>query len=156
MQTAVPSRENVVTYLDLKKRVEMLVSMAELYETQLSVHYLHRNLPVEELAALYVAADVMLVTPFRDGMNLVAKEYVASRTDETGTLVLSEFTGAAVELGSALLVNPHDVDGVSSALSRALRMPRAEAGRRMRRLRSVVKGHDVFDWGREFLEAVEQ
>jgi trehalose 6-phosphate synthase len=158
VQTAVPSRERGVTYLDLKKRVEMLVGQinGEYADVgRVAIHYLHRNLPMEELAALYVAADVMLVTPFRDGMNLVAKEYVATRVDETGTLVLSEFTGAAVEMGNALLVNPHDVDAVSSSISRALRMPRAEMGRRMRRLRSAVRNHDVFDWGREFLEALE-
>jgi trehalose-6-phosphate synthase len=91
-----------------------------------AVHYLHRSLPLEELVALYVVADVMLVTPFRDGMNLVAKEYVASRMDDTGVLVLSEFTGAALELRQALVVNPHDIDGLSAALGQALRMPRAE------------------------------
>jgi len=159
VQTAVPSRENVVTYVDLKKRVEMLVGQinGEYADVgRVAVHYLHRNLPIEDLAALYVAADVMVVTPLRDGMNLVAKEYVATRIDDTGTLVLSEFTGAAVGLGSALIVNPHDVDGVSSAIGRALRMPPAEMARRMRRMRSAVQEHDVYDWGREFLEAVER
>jgi len=157
VQTAVPSRERVVTYLGLKERVEMLVgqingSFADV--GRVAVHYLHRNLPPEELVALYVAADVMLVTPFRDGMNLVAKEYVATRLDHSGVLVLSEFTGAAEELRQSLLVNPHDVDGLASTLRRALHMPRAEMTRRMRKLRATVRSHDVHDWGREFLGAL--
>ena len=84
------------------------------------MHYLHQSYPREEMAALYLAADVMLVTPLRDGMNLVAKEYVACRHDDDGALVLSEFAGAADELRQALLVNPHDIDGVKEALARAL------------------------------------
>jgi trehalose 6-phosphate synthase len=97
----------------------------------------------------------MLVTPFRDGMNLVAKEYVACRVDNTGVLVLSEFTGSALELKSAIIVNPHDVDGLSAAYVRALRLPRADMVRRMRSLRAVVKAHDVIDWGESFLRALE-
>src|SRR5437879_12419651 len=83
------------------------------------VRYLHQSFPRDEMAALYLAADVMLVTPLRDGMNLVAKEYVASRYDEGGTLVLSEFTGAADELAGAFLVNPHDIEGLKHAGARA-------------------------------------
>lgn len=157
VQTAVPSREHVVAYAGLKERVEGLVGringeFAEL--GRVAVHYLHRNLPPEELVSLYVAADVMLVTPFRDGMNLVAKEYVASRLDNTGVLVLSEFTGAARELRQALLVNPHDVDGLVGTLGRALRMPRSEVTRRMRKLRGAVRSYDVHMWGRDFLAAL--
>ena len=100
-----------------------------------AVHYLHHSYPREEMAALYAAADVMLVTPLRDGMNLVAKEYVACRFDERGTLILSEFTGAADELGSALLVNPHDIEGVKEAIVRAVRISPREAQRRMRSMR---------------------
>ena len=84
------------------------------------VHYLHRPVPRDELIAFFVAADVMLVTPLRDGMNLVAKEYVACRSDLGGALVLSEFTGAAAELRQAYLVNPHDLDGVKDAIEAAL------------------------------------
>ena len=96
----------------------------------------------------------MLVTPLRDGMNLVAKEYVACRHDDGGVLVLSEFTGAARELTSALLVNPHDIDGVKAAVVRALEMPPDEARRRMRTLRRHVKRHDVDQWAHEFLDAL--
>ena len=96
----------------------------------------------------------MLVTPLRDGMNLVAKEYVACRHDDGGVLVLSEFTGAARELTSALLVNPHDTDGVKAAVARALEMPPDEARRRMKTLRRHVKRHDVDQWAHEFLDAL--
>jgi trehalose 6-phosphate synthase len=157
VQTAVPSRERVATYTGLKERVEMLVGQinGEFADVgRVAVHYLHRSLPVDELVALYVVADVMLVTPFRDGMNLIAKEYVATRLDDTGVLVLSEFTGAALELRQALLVNPHDIDGLAAALNQALRMPRGDIRRRMRTLRAVVRAHDVQAWGRQFLEAL--
>src|SRR4029450_5556040 len=87
-----------------------------------AIHYLHHSYPREEMAALYRAADVMLVTSLRDGMNLVAKEYVACRLDETGALVLSEFTGAADELSGAFLVNPHDIDGLKQAILTAARI----------------------------------
>ena len=96
------------------------------------VHYLHQSYPREEMAALYLAADVMLVTSLRDGMNLVAKEYVACRFDETGALVLSEFTGAADELTGAFLVNPHDIEGLKETIVRAATCRPREARRRMR------------------------
>ena len=159
VQTAVPSRERVSTYSDLKERVEMLVGHinSEFGDVGRSaVHYFHRNLPPEELVAFYRLADVMLVTPLRDGMNLIAKEYVVTRTDDTGVLVLSEFTGSALELKTALLVNPHDIDGLSATLRRAIQMPQGEMRRRMRRLREVVRSHDVFDWGNKFLRALEE
>jgi trehalose 6-phosphate synthase len=118
------------------------------------VHYLHQSVGRDELIALYRAADVMVVTPLRDGMNLVCKEYVASRHGLDGTLVLSEFAGAAAELTSALLVNPHDLDGVKNALLRALTMDPAEEHRRMRVLRRQVLTHDVNRWARHFLAAL--
>src|SRR6185437_12675696 len=98
------------------------------------VHYLHRSLSPTQLAALYRAADVMMVTPLRDGMNLVAKEFAASRVDDRGVLVLSEFAGAATELDGALTVNPYDVDAVAASLLRALTMSAHEQRTRMRRL----------------------
>ena len=104
--------------------------------------------------AFFVAADVMLVTPLRDGMNLGAKEYVACRSEETGVLVLSEFAGAAGELSSALLVNPHDLDGMKDALAAALSMDLEESRRRMRALRRQVLTHDVDRWARSFLDAL--
>ena len=120
-----------------------------------AVHYLHQGLPREELAAFYVAADVMLVTPLRDGMNLVAKEYVACRVDGGGVLLLSEFTGAARELKSALLVNPYDIDGVKDQLRKALTMPVVDSRRRMRSLRRQVLTFDVDRWAADFLRELE-
>ncbi len=155
VQVAIPSRERVDAYRELKAVVEQYVGeingeFAELGRPP--VHYLHRSLSAEELVALYRAADVMLVTPFRDGMNLVAKEYVATKTDNSGVLVLSEFAGSAKELTSALLVNPHDIDGLESTLQTALNMPRSEQSRRMRAMRRVVKRNDVFNWANTFFE----
>jgi trehalose 6-phosphate synthase len=106
------------------------------------------------LIALYLAADVMLVTPVRDGMNLVAKEYVACRHDLGGTLVLSEFAGAAAELTSAFLVNPHDLDGIKNAIEQAITIEPEEGRRRMRALHRQVMTHDVQRWARSFLAAL--
>jgi trehalose 6-phosphate synthase len=157
VQLAVPSRERVTDYRDMRASIERLVGeingqFGELGRTP--IHYLHRTVTVQELVALYRAADVMLVTPLRDGMNLVAKEYVVSRHDHTGVLVLSEFTGAAHELGSALLVNPHDIDDLTMALDVALHMQPAEQRTRMESLRRSVLRHDVFDWTNAFLKAL--
>jgi trehalose 6-phosphate synthase len=103
---------------------------------------------------MYRAADVMLVTPYRDGMNLVAKEYVASRSDNRGVLVLSEFAGAAAELRQALLVNPHDIAGVKNQLLRALRMDPAEAAKRLRAMRRHLAKHDLDHWATSFFESL--
>ena len=120
------------------------------------VHYLHQSYPREEMAALYLAADVMLVTSLRDGMNLVAKEYVACRYDDSGALVLSEFTGAADELSGAFLVNPHDIEGLKDAIVRAATISPAEARRRMRLMRRRVREHDVAYWAGSFLGTLAQ
>lgn len=157
VQVAVPSRERILEYKDLRRRVEELVGQinGEFGEVGLSaVHYLRRNLPFEELVAMYRAAEIMLVTPFADGMNLVAKEFVATRLDNTGVLILSEFAGAAHELRGAIHVNPHDVNGMSEAMDAALDMPSGEAARRMRTLRRRVARHTVHDWAQGFLDAL--
>ena len=122
VQVASPSRERVEAYQTLRDEVEVMVGRINGQYGEVGyhpVHYLHQSYPREEMAALYLAADVMLVTPLRDGMNLVAKEYVASRYDEGGALVLSEFTGAADELAGAFLVNPHDIEGLKNTIVRA-------------------------------------
>ena len=106
--------------------------------------------------ACYRAADVMMVTPLCDGMNLVAKEYVATRYDETGTLVLSEFAGAAVELREALLLNPYSVDDLAHTLMEAVELPGAEVRTRMAALRSQIFEHDVFEWSARCLEALDR
>jgi len=158
VQIAVPSRERVQEYIDLRRDIEEMVGgiNGEFGEVgRIAVQYMHRSLPPERLASYFAAADVMLVTPLRDGMNLVAKEYVASRIEDSGALVLSEFTGAAKELSDALLVNPHDVDGLQAAIERALSMPEEEARQRMRSMREVVRANDVHRWAGSFLEALQ-
>ena len=120
------------------------------------VTYLHRPVPKTELTAFYAAADVMLVTPVRDGMNLVAKEYVATCTDGAGALVLSEFAGAANELRQAYLCNPHDLEGVKDAImAAAVDDPPEERRRRMRALRRQVLGNDVHAWARRFFNTLD-
>lgn len=157
VQVASPSRERVDAYMQLRDEIEMTVGRINGDRDTVghtAIRYLHQSYPREEMVALFLAADVMLVTALRDGMNLVAKEYVASRIDNRGVLVLSEFAGAADEMGSALLINPHDIDGLKDAIVRAVEMPAAEQGRRMRALRKRVRDHDVEDWSREFLDAL--
>ncbi len=159
IQVASPSRERVEAYQTLRDEVEVMVGRINGQHGEVGyspVHYLHQSFPREEMAALYLAADVMLVTPLRDGMNLVAKEYVAARYDEGGTLVLSEFTGAADELAGAYLVNPHDIEGMKNTIVQAANASPAEARRRMRAMRRRVGEHDVARWAASFLDTLGQ
>ena len=110
--------------------------------------------PRRRLAGIYRSSRIGMVTPLRDGMNLVAKEYVASRPDLQGVLVLSEFAGAHDELTAAVHVNPHDIEGLKDAIIAATEMPKAEQRRRMRSLRKRVREHDVEAWSRDFLAAL--
>lgn len=157
VQVATPSRMRVAQYQQLRERVEREVGRinGEFGAVgRVPVHYLFQSRSREELVALYLAADVMLVTPLRDGMNLVAKEFVAARRDELGALVLSEFTGAAAELDDAFLVNPHDVEDLKRAITAALEASPADRTARMRRMRARVEAHDVDHWARDFLDAL--
>ena len=157
VQLATPSREHVESYIAMREDIERQVGHINGEYGEVGhpiVHYLHRPIPREELIAFFVAADVMLVTPLRDGMNLVAKEYVACRSDLGGALVLSEFTGAAAELRQAYLANPHHLEGVKDAIEAALNQTPEEGRRRMRALRRQVLVHDVDLWARSFLEAL--
>jgi trehalose 6-phosphate synthase/phosphatase len=159
IQLAVPSRSGVSAYATFRKQVEELVgringAMGTL--DSVPIHYLHRTVTPEQLTALYCAADAMLVTPLRDGMNLVAKEYIASRADEDGVLLLSEFAGAAEELGEALIINPYDDDGMADSMAHAMAMGQAERTARMRALRRRVLAHHVSDWAQCFLAAVAE
>ncbi|MEE6175223.1 alpha,alpha-trehalose-phosphate synthase (UDP-forming) [Mycobacterium sp. 050134] len=157
IQLATPSRERVESYQLLRSEIEREVGHINGEYAEVGhpvVHYLHRPVPRNELIAFFVAADVMLVTPLRDGMNLVAKEYVACRSDLGGALVLSEFTGAAAELRTAYLVNPHDTEGVKDAIEAALNQTEEDGRRRMRSLRRQVLAHDVDRWARAFLDAL--
>jgi trehalose 6-phosphate synthase len=158
VQVAVPTRERIEHYADERRRVEQLVGEINGEFSRLGypvVHYLHQNVPMDELSALYQVGDVMLVTPLRDGMNLVAKEYAASRVDGGGVLVLSEFAGAADELGDALLVNPHDREAVRAAMVEASTMDTEEARRRMASIRAAVRANDVTHWAQGFLSRLD-
>lgn len=154
IQVAVPSRGEVDSYQRFKRDVEESVGRINGACGTLSsspVHYMHQSVSQTDLVALYRAADAMLVTPLRDGMNLVAKEFVASRVDDDGVLILSEFAGASAELDGAVTVNPYDVDAVAQSLERALSMSPQERQARMKTLRRRVFDHDVHAWAGEFL-----
>jgi trehalose 6-phosphate synthase len=159
VQVATPSRLRVAQYRELRDRVESQVGRinGEFGDVgRVPVHYLFQSRPRDELVAMYQAADVMLVSPLRDGMNLVAKEYVAARTDDRGALVLSEFTGSAAELDDAFLVNPHDVEDLKRGICAALRATPEDCAARMRKMRATVHAHTVDQWAREFLEALDR
>ncbi len=159
VQVAVPSRTGVDAYADFRHQVDALVGRINGRfgsPRWAPVHYVYRGLSERHVAALYRAADVLLVTPIRDGMNLVAKEFVAARTDEDGVLVLSEFAGAAAELAEAVHVNPYDIERSAAAYHRALSMPELERRARMRALRTRVLSYDVYWWSRTFLQALER
>ena len=157
VQVVVPSREEIPNYKHLRREVELLVSQINGEFTEpgwVPVHYIHRNLGREELLAYYRAADIGLVTPLKDGMNLVAKEFCAAQIDERGVLIVSEFAGAGPELRSgAILVNPNDFAEVAQALHDASMMYAEEKRTRMRLLRAIVKEHNVQRWIRSFLQA---
>jgi trehalose 6-phosphate synthase/phosphatase len=157
VQVAVPSRETVGAYRELKREIEEIagrVNGAQATLHSAPIHYVYDSVDRDSLVASYAAADVMLVTPLRDGMNLVAKEYVASRVDGDGVLVLSEFAGAATELAEALVVNPYDIAGIATNLERALDMPESERRKRMKRLRETVERRPVELWAGSFLETL--
>jgi trehalose 6-phosphate synthase/phosphatase len=154
VQVAVPSRETLPAYKSVRRNVEELVGRINgRFGTHrwTPIRYINRSVSPTILSALYCAADVLLVTPLRDGMNLVAKEFVATRTDGDGVLVLSEFAGAADELTRAVMVNPYDVDGMAESFNDALRMPEPERRERMHSLRAHVMSHDVSAWASNFL-----
>ncbi|MGH3803408.1 MAG: alpha,alpha-trehalose-phosphate synthase (UDP-forming), partial [Pseudonocardiaceae bacterium] len=157
VQLATPSRERVEHYQQMRSDIEQAVGGINGEFGRVghpAVHYLHQSIPRNELVAFFVAADVMLVTPLRDGMNLVAKEYVACRHDLGGALVLSEFAGAAAELTSAFLVNPHDLDGIKAAIHQGITIDPDAGRKRMRALRRQVMTYDVQRWTRSFLDAL--
>jgi trehalose 6-phosphate synthase len=157
MQVAMPSRERVDAYRVLRDEVERTVGQINgEYEVlgSTAIHYLRHCYPPDEMAAMFVAADIMLVTPLRDGMNLVAKEYVSCRNDLGGALVLSEFTGAWHELHQAFICNPHDIEGVKQTIMRAINTPEDERRRRMKAMRKRVADHDVQRWASRYLDAL--
>jgi trehalose-6-phosphate synthase len=157
IQVVVPSRQDINHYEEFKQKIERLVGEINGRYSQLGwtpIHYVFRSLNRVDLVAYYRACDIALVTPLKDGMNLVAKEYCASSVDNNGVLILSEFAGAAAQLHrGAILVNPYDIEGVADAIHQAFVMDSDERQARMRRLRRFVKQHDIFRWVNSFLKA---
>lgn len=156
VQVVIPSRTDILEYAELKTEIEQLVGEINGQFTQpgwVPIHYLFRSMDRNELLSYYRAADIALITPLKDGMNLVAKEYCASSV-ETGVLILSEFAGAAPQFeNGALLVNPYDLIGVADAIYEAWAMPEEERRRRLKELRRVVAEQDIYWWVNSFLEA---
>src|SRR6266581_1244692 len=157
VQVVVPSREEIPNYKDLRLEVELLVSQINGEFTEsgwVPIHYMHRNLGRAELLAYYRAADIALITPLKDGMNLVAKEFCAAQADERGVVIISEFAGATAELQhGALVVNPNDLAGIAEAIHRACVMPVEEKRARMHLMREIVRTYNVQGWAEAFLSA---
>jgi len=155
----VPSRDTVPQYRELKDQIDRLVGHINAeygFYDWYPVAYFYHGYPVEEISALYNVADVCLVTPMRDGMNLVSKEYIASRNDHTGVLILSEMAGAANELIDALIVNPNNVNDIQDALLTALNMPVAEVNKRMEAMRQIVFKFTVQHWATLFMNRLDE
>jgi trehalose 6-phosphate synthase/phosphatase len=155
----VPSRTKVRHYALLKQEVESLVGKINgRFGTPgwMPVYYMYRSFPFQRLLPLYTLADIALVTPVRDGMNLVAKEYVASRKDDTGVLILSGTAGAEAELGEALVVNVYSKDDIVNAIAQALEMPEEEQSLRMRTMRQRIIEYDIHHWTRSFIAGLEE
>ena len=159
VQVATPSRERLSDYQRTRSRVEQLVSQINGNHGSLGkpvVQYLHSGLPFEQIVALYTAADIMVVTALKDGMNLVAKEYVACHSDGTGALVLSEFTGAATQLTSAYLCNPYDVEELAKTILEAAEDDPSDRRERMLHLWDNVQHNDVNRWAQSFLNELQE
>jgi trehalose 6-phosphate synthase len=155
-QVVIPSRTEIPKYQELKKEIDRLVGEinSEFSQTGwIPIHYLYNSISRKELLAFYRFAEIALITPVKDGMNLVAKEYVASNSDENGVLILSEFAGSAFQLQhEAVLINPYDIEGMAESIYRALTMPLQERKRRMRKMRRSIQRNDVFVWVQTFLK----
>ncbi len=154
-----PSRTKVRDYALLKQEVESLVGKINgRYGNPdwVPIHYLYRSFPFQQLLPLYAISDIALVTPVRDGMNLVAKEYVAARTDSTGVLILSGTAGAEAELGEALVVNVYSREDIVEAIAQALEMPEEEQTERMETMRQRIIDYDIHHWTRSFIKGIEE
>ena len=157
IQNVVPSREDIHEYQDLKIQIEQMVGEINGRYTQagwIPIHYHFHSSERDEILAYYRMSGIAMVTPLKDGMNLVAKEYCAANISEDGVLILSEFAGAAAELQKgALLVNPYDIEGMAEAIHRAYHMEPKEKRRRMKKLRKQIKKNNIFKWADSFLKA---
>jgi trehalose 6-phosphate synthase/phosphatase len=155
----VPSRDTVPQYKELRDQIDQLVGNINAKYRTLNwapVHYFYRSFPIEFLSALYITAEVCLVTPMRDGMNLVSKEFVASRTNNRGVLILSEMAGASKELNDALIVNPNNIGDIMQALLQSLNMPEEEQEQRMKSMRAIVKKFNIHLWVKNFMDKLEE
>jgi trehalose 6-phosphate synthase/phosphatase len=154
IQVTFPSRERIESYAGLRRQLsEMVGRINATYGSprSLPIHLMLRSFPEEEVSALYGSADIMMVTPLIDGMNLVSKEFIASRLHDDGVLILSEFAGAAAELNEAILINPYDTRGLAEAIRQAIHMPGIEQRERMAKLRAKVKSNTVHAWAETFI-----
>lgn len=150
-----PSRDKVGRYTRLKKQIdESIGAINGLYSTinWTPIHYFYHTLPFEELTALYYRADIALITPLRDGMNLVAKEYLATKHNTPGVLILSEMAGAAIELNEAIIINPNDINQIEQSIYEALQMPCKEQIRRLHDMQKIIKKHNVKQWATTFIK----
>ena len=155
---AVPSRSNVPQYQKLKRETDELVGRINGKFASVSwtpIWYFYRALPFKDLIDLYISSEVALITPIRDGMNLVAKEYVATRIQKDGVLILSEMAGAAKEMNEAILINPNSFEDFADSLEMALSMPKEEQTKRMSHLQKRLKRYNVEKWAQEFFKALE-
>jgi trehalose 6-phosphate synthase/phosphatase len=155
----VPSRDKVPLYKQLKMEIDELVGRINgKFGTMgwTPVYYFYRSFPFQSLSAFYTMSDVALVTPLRDGMNLVCKEYIASKNDQSGVLILSEMAGAAKEMSEALIVNPHDINEITEALHQALTMPKEEQQRRNYELQNILQRYDIHHWVHIFMQELQE
>ncbi|MEO6976894.1 MAG: bifunctional alpha,alpha-trehalose-phosphate synthase (UDP-forming)/trehalose-phosphatase, partial [Mucilaginibacter sp.] len=155
----VPSRDTVPQYAHLRDEIDKRVgNINGLYRNMewTPIHYYYRSFPIETLSALYSSADVCLVTPMRDGMNLVSKEYVASRINNDGVLILSEMAGASKELIDAIIVNPNNTTEVCDAIIAAIKMPLSEQKRRMQQMRQIVTKFNITHWVKIFMDRLRE
>ncbi|MDN3669700.1 bifunctional alpha,alpha-trehalose-phosphate synthase (UDP-forming)/trehalose-phosphatase [Echinicola jeungdonensis] len=154
----VPSRAGVKSYIELKEEIDTLVGRINSDYSTLNwvpIHYFYRSFPFEELSAFYSMSDIALVTPLRDGMNLVCKEFVASKSENNGVLILSEMAGASKELQDAILVNPNNLAGVSDAIKQALTLEKKEQNARIKSMQDTIQRYDVFQWVKVFMDRLD-
>ncbi len=157
MQIAVPSRTKIVQYHTMKREIEEAVGRINGKFGQIDwmpIYYFYKGFPFEELMAYYRAADIALLTPLRDGMNLVAKEYVSAQVDENGVLILSKFAGASEELKNALIINPYNLHEVADTLAFAMRMNEFERKEQLKWMRRHIEQYDIYWWVRKFLSSL--
>ena len=154
----VPSRDSVEMYAELKTKIDQLIGEINGKYSQLGwtpIYYFYRGFSFEELIAMYDIADIALVSPLRDGMNLVAKEYLATKHDKPGVLILSEMAGAAIELPEAIIINPNDTDQIESSILAALHMPEAEKKQRLQSMQKRISTQTVQKWANDFVKELQ-